>query len=60
LYEHDGSNKAQLTRTIQIGRKHLAQMQAQRAELDLAITDLQTQLNEGERLLSAFSKSIPE
>jgi DNA-binding transcriptional MerR regulator len=60
MYEHDGSNKAQLTRTIQIGRKHLAQMQAQRAELDLAITDLQTQLNEGERLLSAFSKSIPE
>ena len=57
MYDREGSNAAQLTRTMEIGRDRLAQMQAQRAELDLAIADLQTQLAEGARMLSAFAST---
>lgn len=56
MYDRDGSNAAQLARTLEIGRDRLAQMQAQRAELDLAIADLQTQLAEGDAALSALGK----
>ena len=35
MYERDGSNQAQLLRTLEIAKDRLAQMEAQRAELDL-------------------------
>lgn len=54
MYEPDGSNQAQLLRTYEIAKDRLAQMEAQRAELDLAIADLKTQLAEGERLIVGF------
>ena len=57
MYDREGSNAAQLTRTMQIGHDRLTRMQAQRAELDLAIDDLQFQLAEGARMLSAFAKT---
>jgi len=44
MYDRDGSNEAQLTRTYDLGQARLAQMQAQRAELDTAIAELKDQL----------------
>jgi uncharacterized coiled-coil protein SlyX len=44
-------------RTYDIAKDRLAQMEAQRAELDVAIADLKTQLAEGEKALAAFRKT---
>ena len=52
MYEPDSSNQAQLQRTYDIAKDRLAQMEAQRAELDLAIADLKTQLAEAEKLIT--------
>jgi DNA-binding transcriptional MerR regulator len=60
MYDRDGSNEAQLRRTLSIARDHLAQMQAQRDELGLAIADLQTQLTEGQHALNAFALFPPQ
>lgn len=57
MYNRDGSNEAQLTRTYLIALDRLSQMQAQRAELDEAIADLKTQLVEGEKRLAQFARS---
>jgi DNA-binding transcriptional MerR regulator len=56
-YDRDGSNEAQLLRTYDIAKDRLAQMEAQRAELDVAIADLKTQLAEGEKALAAFRRT---
>ena len=55
MYDRDGSNQVQLLRTYDIAKDRLAQMEAQRAELDLAIADLKTQLAEGEKMIAAFN-----
>ena len=57
MYDRDGSNEAQLMRTYDIAKDRLAQMEAQRAELDEAIADLKTQLAEGAKALAAFRKT---
>jgi len=57
MYDRDGSNEAQLLRTHDIAKDRLAQMEAQRAELDVAIADLKTQLAEGEKALAAFRRT---
>lgn len=54
MYDRDGSNQAQLLRTYEIAKDRLAQMEAQRAELDVAIAELKTQLAEGEKMITAF------
>ena len=54
MNDRDGSNEAQLLRTYDIAKDRLAQMEAQRAELDVAIADLKTQLAEGAKALAAF------
>lgn len=54
MYEPDGSNLTQMQRTFEIARDRLAQMEAQRAELDVAIAELKTQLAEGEKMIAAF------
>ncbi len=51
LYSRDGANQAQLRRTCELARERLAAMEAQRAELDLAIAELRTELAAGERLI---------
>lgn len=56
MYDREGTNQTQLAATIGIARDRLARMQAQRAELDLAIADLQTQLREGERRLASLAR----
>lgn len=60
MYEPDGSNEAQMLRTYELARARLAQMEAQRAELDLAIADLKTQMAEGEKIIAAFRAAATE
>lgn len=54
MYDRDSTNEAQMLRTYEIAKDRLAQMEAQRAELDVAIADLKTQLLEGEKAIAAF------
>jgi DNA-binding transcriptional MerR regulator len=54
MYHRDGTNEEQLVRTYALAKQRLAQMEAQRAELDLAIADLKTEMTEGEKALAAF------
>jgi DNA-binding transcriptional MerR regulator len=54
MYNTNGSNQAQLQRTYDLGRDRLAQMQAQRDELALAITELETELQGAAKTLAAF------
>ena len=63
LYDHDGTNEAQLRRTFELAQERLAQMQAQRDELDQAIIELRQQVDWGaERLaaLGAAAGSAPD
>lgn len=54
MYNTNGSNQAQLQRTYDLGRDRLAQMQAQRDELALAINELETELQGAAKTLAAF------
>lgn len=56
MYDREGTNQTQLARTIEIARDRLAQMQNQRAELETAISELQSQLYDGEKRLAALSR----
>jgi len=47
-----GRTGEQLERTYVLGQKHLAEMEAQRGELDRAIEELRAQLDWGERELA--------
>lgn len=60
MYDPTGSNAAQLTRTCDLARTRLAQMEAQRAELDIAITELRDQLAQGVALLAGFHRAAAE
>ena len=46
MYEPDGTNHAQRSRTYDLARERLAQMEAQHAELGQAIADLKAQMVE--------------
>jgi DNA-binding transcriptional MerR regulator len=48
LYDRDNSATAQRQRAYELGRQRLRLMQAQRAELDLAIAELQAELADAE------------
>jgi DNA-binding transcriptional MerR regulator len=54
LYERDGTNHAQTIRTYELAKARLAQMEAQRAELDVAISELKAELAEGEAMIATF------
>lgn len=56
MYERDGSNRAQLAKTHEIAVQRLAQMQAQAAELEIAIAELQREITEGAAMLAAFQE----
>jgi len=60
MYDPSGSNQAQLARTHDLGRQRLAQMQAQRAELDIAITELRDQLAQAADLLAGQTRAAAE
>jgi DNA-binding transcriptional MerR regulator len=46
LYDRDGGLTAQRQKAYELGMKRLAEMEAQRAELDLAIADLKAELTD--------------
>ena len=52
MYDHSGSNEAQLARTLEVAGDRLAQMTAQRDELSLAIADLQIEITQGAEKLA--------
>lgn len=60
MYDPGGSNEAQLLRTYDLARQRLAQMEAQRTDLDEAITELRHQLTEGETQLAGFRRTAAE
>jgi DNA-binding transcriptional MerR regulator len=53
LYDVPDGRVTQVARTCELARARLQSMEAQRAELDLAITDLRGQLELAERTLAA-------
>jgi DNA-binding transcriptional MerR regulator len=57
MYSRDGSNEAQWMRSYELGQQRLAQMQAQRAELDVAITELQVELEAGAAMIAGFTRA---
>ena len=57
MYDRDGSNAAQLTRTFQLAEARLHQMEAQRAELDLAIAELKTEMDKTAAMLAGFRRA---
>jgi DNA-binding transcriptional MerR regulator len=48
LYDRDGGKTAQRQKAYELAMKRLAEMEAQRAELDLAIADLKAELADAE------------
>lgn len=48
LYDRDGGLTAQRQKAYELAVKRLAEMEAQRAELDLAIADLKAELSDAE------------
>jgi DNA-binding transcriptional MerR regulator len=48
LYDRDGGNSAQRQRAYELAVERLAEMEAQRAELDLAIAELKAELADAE------------
>lgn len=48
LYDRDGGLTAQRLKAYELGRKRLAEMEAQRAELDVAIAELKAELKDAE------------
>lgn len=57
LYDRDGSNHAQSIRTYDLARQRLAQMEAQRAELDVAITELKAELDAGDAMIAGLRRA---
>lgn len=57
MYDRDGSNEAQMLRTFDLAKDRLAVMEAQRAELDVAITELRAELEAGAAMIAGFRKA---
>ncbi|MDR7125945.1 MerR family DNA-binding transcriptional regulator [Pseudotabrizicola sp. 4114] len=57
LYDRDGSNHAQTIRTYELAQHRLAQMEAQRAELDVAITELKAELDAGGEMIAGLRRA---
>ncbi len=56
LYHMEGGKEAQLQQTYEMAQKHLTDMEAQRAELDDAITELKDQMAWGAEKLAQLGK----
>lgn len=56
LYHMGDSQQAQLSKTYELAQRHLADMQAQRAELDEAIAELSAQMAWGADKLAQLAK----
>jgi len=55
LYHMGDSQQTQLARTFELAQKHLADMEAQRAELDEAIAELKVQMDWGRARLASIA-----
>ncbi len=55
LYHMENGETAQLAKTYEMAQKHLADMEAQKAELEQAITELKTQMAWGEKQLARLN-----
>ncbi len=60
LYDHDGANEAQTLKTYELAQARLAQMEAQRAELDIAITELRNELKASEPMIATLRRAAAE
>ena len=60
LYYMEGGQETQLRETYALSEKHLANMQAQRAELDDAINELKIQMEWGQARLKELDKKQGE
>jgi DNA-binding transcriptional MerR regulator len=60
LYDRDGNQERQLTRTYDLAQVRLGQMERQRAELDVLITELKKQLAWGDTVLAGLHKEAAE
>ena len=60
MYDRDGRQEAQLSRTYEIARDRLTVMERQRADLDDAITELKDQLAWAEEVLATFRRDAAE
>ena len=58
LYHMDDSQQTQLARSYELAGKHLAEMQAQRAELDEAIAELKAQMDWGAEELARRGANV--
>ena len=60
LYDHDGNSVEQIARSCKLARARLTEMEAQRAELDQAISELKEQLTWGADMLAAQRRPAAE
>ncbi|GGE19775.1 transcriptional regulator, MerR family [Gemmobacter megaterium] len=60
LYDRGDQQEQQLTRTYQIARERLAQMEQQRDELNEAIAELKNQLEWGADVIASFRRPAAE
>jgi DNA-binding transcriptional MerR regulator len=60
MYDRDGHQEAQLSRTYEIARDRLTVMERQRADLDDAIAELKEQLIWAEEILAPFRRVAAE
>jgi DNA-binding transcriptional MerR regulator len=60
MYDRDGHQEAQLSRTYEIARDRLTVMERQRADLDDAIAELKEQLIWAEEVLAPFHRDAAE
>ena len=60
MYDQDGHQEAQLSRTCEIARDRLTVMERQRADLDDAIAELKEQLIWAEEVLAPFRRVAAE
>ncbi|RYH02293.1 MerR family DNA-binding transcriptional regulator [Salipiger sp. IMCC34102] len=57
LYQMNDGQQTQLSCTLEVARGHLAEMQAQRAELDEAIAELKEQMSWAETTLADMARN---
>lgn len=57
MYERDGSNHAQLLKTHELALQRLAQMEAQRDELDVAIAELKSEIASAAATIATLTKA---
>jgi DNA-binding transcriptional MerR regulator len=57
MYDRNGSNEGQLIRVHDLAVERLHQMEAQRAELDVAIAELKAELEAGAAIIAGFRRA---